>query len=106
MKVDAHQTPDATASAVGQSTASHGVRGGDADRKSGANSLSQDRLELSGLISDIAQAGAAGAARRAEQVEALTKLHRAGGYVPEPGALARKLIQQALVPPEGESEIG
>jgi hypothetical protein len=106
MKVDAHQTPDATASAVGRSTAGHGVHGGDANRKSPVDSLSQDRVELSGLVSEIAKAEAAGVTQRAEYVKALAKLHRAGAYAPDPSALASKLIQHALDGPKSGNESG
>jgi hypothetical protein len=68
--------------------------------------LSQDRLELSGLVADIASAGAAGAARRAEHVKALAKLHRTGAYTPDPGALSHKLIQDALAGPETGNQGG
>jgi hypothetical protein len=105
MKVDANQTTGATAPAVGQSTASHGVHRGDGAPLS-RDPLSQDRLELSGLASDITNALTAGAARRAEYVQALTRLHRTGAYSPDPSALSRKLIDHALAGPETGNENG
>ncbi len=106
MKVDAHQIAGATPQAIGQGAASQGVHRGDGDLRSRLDPLSQDRLELSGLVADIASAGAAGAARRAEQVKALAKLHRTGTYIPDPGALSQKLIQNALAGPEPGNKNG
>jgi len=106
MKLDAHQTTGAAAPAAAESTASQSVHRGDADRRSRIDPLSQDRLELSGLVSDIAKAGTVGAARRAEYVKSLAKLHRTGAYAPDPSALSRKLIDQALAGPETGNEGG
>lgn len=106
MKLDANNTAGATAPAVGQSVAGQGVHRGDGARRSSIDSLSQDRLELSGLVSDIARVGAAGAARRAEHVAALARLYRTGAYAPDPSALSRKLIDVALAGPEGGEENG
>jgi hypothetical protein len=106
MKVDVHQTAGATPQAIGQGAASQGVHRGDGDLRSKLDPLSQDRLELSGLVADIASAGAAGAARRAEHVKALAKLHRTGAYTPDPGALSHKLIQDALAGPETGNQGG
>jgi hypothetical protein len=104
MKVDANQTTGSAASAVGQSVLNQGVHRSDGDRRSKIDSLSQDRLELSGLVCDIANAGAAGAARRGEHVKALAKLCRTGAYVPDPSALSRKLIDDALAGSETGNE--
>jgi hypothetical protein len=104
MKVDLHQSAGATAQAVGQGAASQGVRSGDGDLRSGIDSLSQDRLELSGLVSGIASAGSAGAARRAEHVTALAELYRKGAYTSDPSALSHKLVQDGLARPESGNE--
>ena len=104
MRVDLQQTAGAAAPALGESAATQAVRRGDADRKSRVDSFSQDRLELSGLVSGIANAGAAGAVQRSEYVKALAKLHRTGAYAPDPSALSRKLIQHALTGSESGNE--
>jgi hypothetical protein len=96
MKVDLHQSAGATAQAVGQGAASQGVRSGDGDLRSGIDSLSQDRLELSGLVF--------GAARRAEHVTALAELYRKGAYTSDPSALSHKLVQDGLARPESGNE--
>jgi hypothetical protein len=106
MKLDAHQTAGAAAHAAGENTAIEGVHRGDADRKAKAGSPTHDRLEISGLVSDITRAEAAGSARRAEFVKGLAKLHRTGAYAPDSAALSRKLIEQALSGPEGGNERG
>ncbi len=106
MKVDAHKTTDAAATAAAKSAAGQGVHRGNADRRSTADPLSEDRLELSGLVSDIARAGAAGAAQRAEHVKALAKLHRTGGYAPDTSALSRKLIDHALAAADNGNQGG
>ena len=101
MKVDVHQNTGLAAPATGESNATLGVHRGDANSNAKVDALSQDRLELSGLIADIAKAEAAGAVRRAEYVKAMAKLHRTGAYAPDAAALSRKLIQHALAGPEG-----
>jgi len=103
MKLDAHQTAGAAAHAAGENTAIEGVHRGDADRKARVGSPTHDRLELSGLVSDMSRAEAIGSARRAEFVKGLAKLHRTGAYAPDSAALSRKLIQQALASPNSEN---
>jgi len=106
MKLDAHQTAGAAAQAAGQNTAIEGVHRGDVDRKAKVGSLPQDQLELSRLVSDITRAETIGVARRAGLVKGLAKLHRTGAYVPDPAALSRKLIEQALASTESENQSG
>jgi len=106
MKLDAQQTAGAAAHATGQNTAVEGVRRGDVDRKARVGSLAQDQLELSSLVSDITRAETVNVARRAGLVEGLAKLHRTGAYVPDPVALSRKLIEQALASTESENQSG
>jgi hypothetical protein len=55
-----------------------------------------DRVDLSGLSAQIAEAGRAHAAQGARRVQELTALYQAGRYAADPNEVSRKIVEQML----------
>lgn len=70
--------------------------GGRREAGRGAESAGADRAELSGLAGKIAGAVAQDAAKRAAMVEQLRAQVAGGGYHPDPAAIGRGMVDDAL----------
>ena len=96
MKLDPHGLAGAATPPTAESSSAQGANLGKRVGSSKSGSFAEDRLELSGLVGNIAKAEAAGAIERAGKVKALARLYRTGGYATDAGDLSRQLIQEAL----------
>ena len=96
MKVNPHNTATVSTPAAGESTGTQGVNHGVDSRSTKLEAVAQDRLELSGLVSNMAGAEAAGLAARAGYVKQIARLYKNGGYEVGSRDISRRLIQDAL----------
>jgi hypothetical protein len=96
MIVNPHNAAAAATPGAAESAGTQGVSHGTDSRSTRSEGLAPDRLELSGLVSNMSRAEAAGLATRAAYVKQIAKLYKAGGYEADPGSLSQSLIRGAL----------
>jgi hypothetical protein len=96
MKINPQNASGVSTSASAESTGPQSVNRSTEVRSRRPGSLAEDRLELSGLVDNLAKAEAAGVVERAGYVRALAKLYRSGGYATDASAVGRKIVQEAL----------
>jgi hypothetical protein len=104
MKVNPHGLVGASAPATAESAGAQGLSRGTAAGSSKSGSFTEDRLELSSLVGNIARAQETGAIARAGYVKEIARLYRTGGYATDASALSQKLIQEALADQTAGSE--
>lgn len=94
MKVNV-ETPAALAGSINQITQAGEVHGKSSTRTGLRGDLQADRVELSPLAAQVAQAGQAHSAARAKHVENLTKLYQSGRYGVDSRELGRAMVAHA-----------
>jgi anti-sigma28 factor (negative regulator of flagellin synthesis) len=96
MKVNV-ETPAALAGSINQVTQAGEVHGKSSERAGASRADTQaDRVELSPLAAQVAQAGQAHAAARARHVDSLAKLYQTGRYAVDSRDVSRKIVAQAV----------
>ena len=94
MKVNV-ETPASLAGSVNQITQAGDVQGKSSARAGSRIDSQADRVELSPLAAQVAEAGQAHSSARAKHVESLAKLYQSGRYAVDTHELSRSIVAHA-----------